>query len=111
MTDRVEDRLRALLQGRAATVEDTGDPLVGIETEYPVVARERGCVVLLLGEPRPRAHRHACGEPARDSGRSDEVNLSAGSNPKPVDALGCRSSEMEPIPFGRHGSGSKTRTC
>ena len=35
---------------------------------------------------------------ARDSGGSDEVNLTAGSNPKLVYAFGCRSSEMEPIP-------------
>ena len=47
---------------------------------------------------------------ARDSGRSDEVNLTAGSDPKPVDALGCRSSEDGTDPFTCHGSGSTTRT-
>ena len=47
---------------------------------------------------------------ARDSGRSDEVNLTAGSDAKPVDALGCRSSEMEPIPSPATDRGSTTRT-
>jgi hypothetical protein len=45
MTDRVEDELRAMLHGRAATVTDAGDPITGVETGVRrVVARRRRAV-------------------------------------------------------------------
>ncbi|BEP15601.1 hypothetical protein acdb102_39120 [Acidothermaceae bacterium B102] len=47
MSERIEDELRALLQGRAATVADVGDPVTSVQTGVRrAVARRRLSVVV-----------------------------------------------------------------